>query len=664
MNCSHHRLLAWGLALGVLPCIGQAGAQSMGAGGTATPGRDATSFTRAALAQAARELPPEDGQDFEFASRGFIATWPEAVIRQADGKPSFDLSANDFIDGPPPDTVHPALWRQNRVLRKAGLFRLAPHLYQVRNFDNSNVSFVETPGGWIVIDPLTTTDVARAAFALLQQHVASKPVLAMIYTHTHTDHFGGAAGIVDAADVRAGKVQVIAPKGFVDEVVSEWMIAGNAMGRRAFYQFGYFLPPGPRSYVGMGMGTAIAHGPQSLIAPTLEIERTGQSVTIGGVEIVFQVTPGTEAPVEFNFWIPSLRALCSAENATSTLHNVQTLRGAKVRDAKAWADYLTETLRLWGGQADVQFASHHWPRFGNGVIRSYLAHQRDAYKFIHDQTVRRMNLGQTPTQIVQGLRLPRALRADWSTREFYGTVSHNAKAVYDRYMGWYDGDPASLDPHPPRERARRLVAAIGGKEAVQRLAQAAFDAGDYRWAIELAHAGVFADPLDAGSRQILADSYEQLGYQSESAVWRNIYLTGARELRQGHPDAYVEAAGPNYLALATPLADFLDLLATTLVPDKAGDARLGFNLVDTASGERYALTLANAVLVSEKGQVASGAPTLSAPKPLLLGILFGAAPLDAMVAAGKVRLDGDAAPIRQLVGMLERPRLDFPIATP
>ena len=624
---------------------------------------DATPATRAVLAAAAKDLPPEDGQDFDFASRGFIATWPDSVIRQDNGKPSFDLAGNDFIEGPAPGTVHPALWRQNRVMRAEGLFRLAPGLYQVRNIDNSNVSFIETPRGWIVIDPLTVAEVARAAFDLLKKHVADKPVLALVYTHSHTDHFAGAPGIVDPADVAAGKVQVIAPKGFVEEVVSEWMIAGTAMGRRAFYQFGYFLPRGPRGHAGMGMGTAIAAGRQGFIPPTLEIERTGQSVTVDGVELVFQMTPGAEAPTEFNLWIPSLKALCSAETATSTLHNVQTLRGAKVRDAKAWGDYLTETLRMWGGEADVLFASHHWPRFGNAVIRTHLGHQRDAYKFIHDQSVRRMNMGQTPTEIAEGLELPPALRADWSVRGFYGTVSHNAKAVYDRYMGWYDGVPANLNPYPPVERARRLVASLGGARALHRQAQKAFAAGDYRWSAELAHNGVFADPSDRTARMLLADSYEQLGYQSESAIWRNIYLTGARELRQGKPDSVAES-GPNYLMAATPLRHFLDLVETTLVPERAGTAKLAFNLVETGSGERFAITVENAVMVSEAGQSVPGAPTLSAPKPILLGILFGQAPLDAMVASGRARLEGDGAAIRQLSGMLQPPRLDFNIVEP
>ena len=625
--------------------------------------RGATAATKAVLDQAAREMPPETEQDFEFARRGFIATWPEPVIMQDNGQPAFDLAGNDFIEGAAPGTVHPSLWRQGRVLRAEGLFRLAPGLYQVRNFDNSNVTFIETPNGWIVIDPLTFTEVARAAFDLLKQHVADKPVLAVIYTHSHTDHFAGAAGMVSVEDAAAGTVQIIAPQGFVDEVVSEWILAGTAMGRRAFYQFGYFLPRGPQGHVGMGMGTAIAAGAQTFITPTLEIERTDQSVTIDGVELVFQMVPETEAPSEFNIWIPHVMALLNSETATGTLHNVQTLRGAKVRDAKAWAFYLTEGLRLWGDKVEVLLASHHWPRYGNDVIRLHLSHQRDAYKFIHDQSVRRMNLGQTPDEIAEELQLPPALQDDWALQGYYGTVKHNAKAVYDRYMGWYDGVPANLDRHPPVERARRLVAAVGGAEALHVQVRKAFDEGDYRWAAELAHNGVFADPADKVSRSLLADSYEQLGYQSESAIWRNIYLTGARELRRAKADA-VAQTGPNYLMRATPLENFLDLLATTVIPEKAGANRLAFNLVDTGAGEHFAVTLENAVMVIEKGHCIAGAPTLSGPKPLLLGILFGQAPLDAMVAAGQARLEGDAAPIKLLSTLIEMPRLDFNIVEP
>ncbi len=659
MSHARKRTMMLAIAMLALPTLAQPAAQTP----PVPAAKPATAATRAALAARTASLPPEDEQDFEFARRGFIATWPEAIIRQANGQPSFDLAGNDFIDGPAPDTVNPALWRQNRVLRNEGLFRIAPGLYQVRNFDNSNVTFVETPNGWIVIDPLTVSEVAAAALDLLKKHVANKPVLAVLYTHSHSDHFAGVGGVISPAELASGKVQVIAPKGFMDEVVSEWMIAGTAMGRRAFYQFGYFLPRGPQAHVGMGMGTAIAAGKQLLVPPTLEIERTGQSVTIDGVELVFQMTPGTEAPAEFNVWLPALKAMVNSETATGTLHNVQTLRGAKVRDAKAWSEYLTEAVRMWGDKVEVLVTSHHWPRFGNGVIREHLGRQRDAYKFIHDQSVRLMNMGETPDEIAEQLQLPAPLRSDWALRGFYGTVSHNAKAVYDRYMGWYDGVPANLNRHPPVERAKRLVQAMGGPARLLREAKRAFAAGDYRWSAELAHNGVFANSKDMAARAVLADSYEQLGYQAESAVWRNIYLTGARELRQGHPDT-VRETGPNFLTLATPLHNFMDLVATTLVPDRAGTATLAFNLVDSGTGDRVAVRLANQVLVTEPGQTHADAPTLTAPKPMILGILFGALPLDAALKSGRAQLAGDGSQISQLVPMLSRPSLDFNIVEP
>ncbi|MFZ4601771.1 MAG: alkyl/aryl-sulfatase [Caulobacterales bacterium] len=627
--------------------------------------KPATAATRAVQAAALKSAPTEDQRDFEFANRGFIATWPDAKIPDAKGGTSFDLAGNDFIDGPAPDSVNPALWRQNRVMRSEGLFRLTTGLYQVRNFDNSNVSFIETPKGWIVVDPLTVSEVAQAAFELVKKHVADKPVLAVIYTHSHSDHFAGAGGIVSQADVAAGKVQVIAPKGFVEEVVSEWVIAGPAMGRRAMYQFGYFLPRGPTGHVGMGMGVAIAAGQQTFIAPTREITATGERVSIDGVELVFQLTPDAEAPAEMAFYIPSLKALCTAEIATSTLHNVQTLRGAKVRDAKAWADYLTEQLRLWGETADLQFASHHWPQYGGDAVRTYLSHQRDAYKFIHDQSVRMMNGGATPLEIAETLELPPALQADWSVRGFYGTVSHNAKAIYDRYMGWYDGVPARLNPHPPVEQAKRMVATMGGTRKVLDAARKAFADGDYRWSAELANYAVFAGPKNQAARSLLADSYEQMGYQSESAIWRNIYLTGARELRQGGPDLIGAGSGPSYLLTATPFDVFLDMIATRLVPERAGDARLAFRLTEAGSGVSHLVRVENAVLVHETGRSSSrDAPTLTAQKPILLAILLGRLSLADAIRSGQAKLEGEPANIDRFVALLDHPSLDFAIIEP
>lgn len=625
--------------------------------------KPATEATRAVNRAALAALPAEDGRDFEFAKRGFIATWPEPVIKTLKGQVSFDLAGNDFIEGDAPDTVNPALWRHGKVLRNEGLYRLAPGLYQVRNFDNSNISFIETPNGFIVVDPLTIEEVARAALDLLKKHVADKPVIAVIYTHSHSDHFAGAKGVIDPAAVASGKVPVIAPRGFVHEVASEWIIAGTAMGRRAFYQFGYFLPRNAQGHVGMGMGTAIAQGESSFIVPTREITATGEKVTIDGVAIEFQLTPGAEAPTELNFYIPSIRALSTAETATSTLHNVQTLRGAQVRDAKAWADYLTEAMRLWGDKSDIQFSSHHWPRFGNDVIRPYLASQRDSYKFIHDQTVRLMNRGLTPNEIAEQLKLPAALDSQWYNRGYYGTVSHNAKAIYDRYMGWYDGNPATLNPHPPVERAKRMVVALGGEKGLNKAAGKAFAAGDYRWSAELANYGVFANPADKGARALLADSYEQMGYQAESAVWRNIYLTGARELRQGGPDKFVEA-GPSYLLATTPMPLFLDLLAVRLIPGKAEGKTIAFNLVIKETGEKHLVTIENDVMIHQTGVEQAGAPTLTATKQGFLGLAFGKVTLAQAAQYGMATIAGDPAGFQDFVTMLDNPDMNFNIIEP
>jgi alkyl sulfatase BDS1-like metallo-beta-lactamase superfamily hydrolase len=364
------------------------------------------------------------------------------------------------------------------------------------------------------------------------------------------------------------------------------------------------------------------------------------------------------------FYIPSLKALCTAEIATSTLHNVQTLRGAKVRDAKAWADYLTEQLRLWGETADLQFASHHWPHYGGDAVRTYLSHQRDAYKFIHDQSVRLMNTGATPREIAEAVKLPPALADDWSVRGFYGTVNHNAKAVYDRYMGWYDGVPAHLHPHPPVEQAKRMVATIGGPRRVVEAARKAFGDGDYRWAAELANYGVFADPKNADARAVLADSYEQLGYQAESAIWRNIYLTGARELRQGRPDSTGAGSGPSYLLAATPFEVFLDMIATRVVPERASDARLAMTLIEGGAGVSHKVSVENAVLVHETGRTSREGPTLTAPKPILLAILLGRLSLADATRAGQAKVEGDPAMIERLVALLDHPNLDFAIIEP
>ncbi|HQP21080.1 MAG TPA: MBL fold metallo-hydrolase, partial [Phenylobacterium sp.] len=429
--------------------------------------KDATLATLAAQAALLASLPAEDGVDFERARRGFIDTLPDARVETARGGVAWDLSPFDFQGGgaPAPDTVNPSLWRLAQLNLNHGLYKVTEGIYQVRGFDLSNITFVEGNEGFIVVDPLTSAEPAAAALALMRKHRGDKPVSAVIYTHSHVDHYGGVKGVLTDADIAAG-ARIIAPEGFLAEAVSENVLAGNAMGRRATYMYGALLHRGPRGHVDSGLGKAVSSGQVNLIAPTESISKTGTRLTLDGVEIVFQVTPGTEAPAEMNFFFPRHRALCMAENCTCQLHNLYTPRGAQVRDAKAWSFYIDEAIDLFADQSEVLFASHHWPRWGKADQVAFLEKQSDLYKFIHDQTLRLANHGLTPLEIAEQVKLPPSLADEWHTRSYYGTISHNTKAVYQRYLGWFDGNPANLHKHPPEAAARRYVEAIGGADAV------------------------------------------------------------------------------------------------------------------------------------------------------------------------------------------------------
>ncbi|MFZ3033270.1 MAG: alkyl sulfatase dimerization domain-containing protein, partial [Parvibaculum sp.] len=456
----------------------------------------------------------DDCKDFDFAERGFIATLKDPVIRKADGTVAFDLSSYGFLEGDAPDAANPSLWRQAKILTKHGLFKVADRIFQVRGFDVSTVSFIDAGAGWIVVDPLTTVEVARAALELVTEHLGEKPILAVIYSHSHADHYGGVCGVTSPADVAAGKVKVIAPEGFLEHAVSENIIAGPAMGRRARFQFGFTLPRGPEGEVTSGLGPGVSQGSLSLIAPTHTISKTGQEITVGDVSMVFQLTPGTEAPSEMNFYLPQFRSVFMAENANLTMHNLLPARGALVRDAKAWADYLTESIRLFGDKSDTMFAAHGIPRFGTQEIIDFLTNHRDAYKFLHDQTVRLMNAGFTASEIAEVLKLPDVLAKQWFNRGYYGTMSHNAKAIYQRYLGWYDANPANLNPLPPEPAAERYVEAMGGADAVMAMATRAEKAGELRWAATLLNHVVFADDTNQTARNQLAAVYTQLGFES------------------------------------------------------------------------------------------------------------------------------------------------------
>jgi alkyl sulfatase BDS1-like metallo-beta-lactamase superfamily hydrolase len=616
------------------------------------------------LDEARRLVAADDRRDFDFASRGFIATRKDPVIKRADGRAAFDLSAYDFLKAEAPATANPSLWRQAQILTQHGLFKVAERIYQVRGFDVSTVTFIDAGAGWIVVDPLTTVEVARAALELVHEHLPEKPVLAVIYSHSHVDHYGGVGGVTSAADAAAGKVKVIAPEGFLEHAVSENIIAGPAMLRRARFQFGQTLPPGAEGEMTSGLGPRPSAGSLSLIAPTDLVTRTGQQITVGDVTMVFQLTPGTEAPAEMNFHLPRFRAVFMAENANLTMHNLLPARGALVRDAKAWADYLTESIRLFGAVSDVMFAAHGIPRFGQAEITAFLANHRDAYKFLHDQSVRLMNTGLTGPEIAEVLALPQVLAKQWFNRGYYGTMSHNSKAIYQRYLGWYDANPANLNPLPPEPAAKKYVAAMGGADAVMAQADVAIKAGELRWAATLLNHVVFADEANTAAREKLAGIYTELGFETEAGTWRNIYLTGAQELRGGPVQLPPGGFSPDVLAAtATPM--LLDFAAVRVNPDKAAARAFKINLELIDRGERVLITVENGVLVHELGVAeADAGATVRMKRPDLLMTLFAGIPFAARVESGDIVIEGDASLYAALVDLIEPLTPNFPVVTP
>lgn len=606
----------------------------------------------------------DDCKDFDFAERGFIATLKDPVIRKADGTVAFDLSSYGFLEGDAPDAANPSLWRQAKILTKHGLFKVADRIFQVRGFDVSTVSFIDAGAGWIVVDPLTTVEVARAALELVTEHLGEKPILAVIYSHSHADHYGGVCGVTSPADVAAGKVKVIAPEGFLEHAVSENIIAGPAMGRRARFQFGFTLPRGPEGEVTSGLGPGVSQGSLSLIAPTHTISKTGQEITVGDVSMVFQLTPGTEAPSEMNFYLPQFRSVFMAENANLTMHNLLPARGALVRDAKAWADYLTELIRLFGDKSDTMFAAHGIPRFGTQEIIDFLTNHRDAYKFLHDQTVRLMNAGFTASEIAEVLKLPDVLAKQWFNRGYYGTMSHNAKAIYQRYLGWYDANPANLNPLPPEPAAERYVEAMGGADAVMAMATRAEKAGELRWAATLLNHVVFADDTNQTARNQLAAVYTQLGFEFEAGTWRNIYLTGAQELRDGIFELPPMGLSPDVLsATTTPM--LLDFAAVRVNPEKATAKSFKINIDVTDREEKHLISIENEVLIHETGIVEpSVGATVHLTRINLLMTLFAGVSTSSLVSSGDIVIEGDASLYEALVDLIDPIVPNFPIVTP
>jgi alkyl sulfatase BDS1-like metallo-beta-lactamase superfamily hydrolase len=610
--------------------------------------------TRAAHARLRAELDFDDRRDYDDVRRGFIGTIPQAEFPARAGGLAWSQRPYAFVDGEAPDTVNPSLWRLSQLNRVHGLFEVAPRIYQVRGFCLANVTFVEGDTGLIVIDPLTFQEHAQAALALYAAHRGERPVRALVYTHSHRDHYGGARGVVSPEQIAAERIPVIAPVGFTEEAFSETMLAGVPMRRRSLFQFGTSLPPGPMSHVDSGLGKAVGRGADGLIPPNRLVREARERHVIDGVEIVFQLTPGTEAPAEMNLFFPGLRALNLAENACQTMHNLCPLRGAKTRDALAWARYLDEALEGFVPEADVVFAQHHWPVWGRERIVAFVAGQRDLYRYLHDQTLRWMSHGLTPAEIADRLMMPNRLSRQWFARGYYGAVAHNVAAIYAHYLGPFDGNPANLHPLPPEQSAAKYVEYMGGADAILARARRDFEAGAFRWVAEALKHVVFADPANEAARALAADAMEQMGYQAESATWRNAYLLGARELRartRASAPASVPISG-DVLALL-PLCSFLEFLAVRVDGEAAQDldARFDWQL---DGDECQRVTLSNGALNHLPGSHGAAAhAVVRTPRAQLAPLLQGRDAFVRALDAGELDVEGDRALFRRFALTLD-----------
>ena len=614
----------------------------------------------------AADLPPEDGQDFEDATRGLLGTDPDAEVRNAAGQPVWSQRPYAFLDdAQPAPTVHPGLWRQARLNCIHGLFQVTPRIFQVRGYDIANITFIEGDTGLIALDALTAPDTAAAALRLyrrLRDPEGRRVLHTVIYSHSHSDHFGGVAGLVSQADVDAGRVQVIAPVGFLHHAVAENVVGGVAMARRAQFQFGHTLPIGADGQVDAGLGKNLPRGRPGLIAPTWSIVQDFETHTLDGVQIEFQLTPETEAPAEMHFYFPGERALNLAENATRTLHNLCPLRGAKVRDALAWSKYLHLALQRYGARSDVVLAQHHWPTWGTARVQAFLREQRDLYRWLHDQTVRLMSHGLKPAEIAEGLAMPGPLARRWHARGFYGTVSHNVKAIYQHYLSWYDAHPANLHAHPPAAAAERYVRYMGGVDALVARAREDLDRGDYRWVAEVMKHAVYAHPEHAGARALAAEALEQMGFQAESATWRNAFLLGAREYREGPPEPPAVPGGTAMLgALSNAL--LFDALAVRLNAQRAGAlaGTIGVHLRD--SGEHWRLDISCGALHPIRALSADDAADvhLALARPTLDDLLARQRTLPDLLAAGHATLSGDARLLAGFFAALDQFSGSFPV---
>jgi len=625
----------------------------------------ATDATRAANAAVARELPLAEQQDFEDARRGLLVSEPRVLIEDAAGRTVWDTSAYDFVRGEAPASVNPSLWRQAQLNGIHGLFRVVDGVYQVRGYDLSNMTLIEGKTGWIVVDPLTSRETAAAALALARGHLgADKPVVAVIFTHSHIDHFAGIDAVLPPPGPARDALRIVAPRAFLEEATSENVYAGTAMGRRASYMYGMPLARSERGHVDTGLGKQPARGTIDIAEPTELVDHTPQEMEIDGVRFVFQYAPDSEAPAELAFYLPDHKAYCGAEIVSHTMHNLYTLRGAKVRDALKWSGYIDDALHRFG-DAEVVFASHHWPVWDNARVRAYLKQQRDTYRYLHDQTLRLANQGATPREIAEEIDLPESLRPVFANRGYYGTVRHNAKAVYQFYFGWYDGNPANLDPLPPEEEGKRYVEAMGGAAEALRKGRAAFEAGDYRWAATLLDHLVFAEPGNDEARALLAATYDQLGYRAESGPWRDVYLTGAYELRHGVPPSQIDVASAAGLLAHLPPEMFFASMASRLDGPKAEGTEMTINFHFTDLDETHVVTIENAVLHHRRAQPDPGAAaSVELTRAFLVRLATGQAGLKELLFSDDLQVEGSRTDLLRFFSLLAAPDGRFAIVTP
>ncbi len=639
-----------------------------------------TAVTLKANQAVINQRPFSNTNDFEDAKRGLIAQDESLIIKNAIGSKIWDMPAYDFIDyqgpnGNAPGSVNPSLWRQGALNNIHGLFKVSEGIYQLRGYDLANMTIIEGDSGWILVDPLTIAETADKALKFAQQHLGKKPIRAIIYTHSHLDHFGGIDGILQNLNAEEKQqLRIIAPAGFMEEATSENIIAGIAMSRRVMYMFGKPLARSERGHVDTGLGKAPAFGNNGLLEPTELIHKTGQTLTIDGIPFEFQSVSGSEAPAEFTFYLPEHKAYCGAEMLSRNMHNLYTLRGAKVRDAKLWSAYIEEARELYA-DSDVYFASHHWPLWGQEKIQNFMSQQSDTYQYIHDQSVRLFNAGLSPNEIAEQVKLPASLNTSFHNQGYYGTVKHNAKAVYQAYLGWFTGNPAKLDPLPESQVASRYVEMMGGIEAVIDKAKITFDEASnssveegiktYRWLAELLNHAVFAQPDHRAAKQMLAKVYDQLGYQAESGPWRNFYLTGAYELRHGTPQKGINLANMKDVLAQTPVHNFFDSMAVRLNGPDAEGKKLAIKITFTDLNESYLLSLNNSVLRYKKVDNATPVDaTLNLTQPLFVDMAIGKAGLKDTLFGDELSLEGNKLDLISFFSLLDKPSGTFGIATP